>query len=167
MPDVGVIAGERLKSFIERIERLEEEKRALAEDIKEVNAEAKGTGFDTKIMRQLIRIRKRDQDSMKRKPCSTSTSARSACCPTRPRRRKPRNNADSHPLRSVILLAPAYSPDAPQVRSGNQSKRIDRALSPNGNLTDSRHSGRDQPCPPRNTARQPHASTNMTSGRVL
>ena len=64
MPDVGGIAGERLKSFIERIERLEEEKRALAEDIKEVYAEAKGTGFDTKIMRQIIRIRKRDQDEL-------------------------------------------------------------------------------------------------------
>ena len=46
MPDVGGIAGERLKSFIERIERLEEEKRALAEDIKEVFSEAKGVGFD-------------------------------------------------------------------------------------------------------------------------
>jgi len=64
MPDVGGIAGERLKSFIERIERLEEEKRALAEDIKEVYAEAKGSGFDAKIMRQLIRIRKRDQDEL-------------------------------------------------------------------------------------------------------
>ncbi len=64
MPDVGGIAGERLKSFIERIERLEEEKRALAEDIKEVYSEAKGTGFDTKIMRQIIRIRKRDQDEL-------------------------------------------------------------------------------------------------------
>jgi uncharacterized protein (UPF0335 family) len=64
MPDVGGIAGERLKSFIERIERLEEEKRALGEDIKEVYAEAKGTGFDTKIMRQIIRIRKRDQDEL-------------------------------------------------------------------------------------------------------
>lgn len=64
MPDVGGIVGERLKSFIERIERLEEEKRTLAEDIKEVYAEAKGTGFDTKIMRQLIRIRKRDQDEL-------------------------------------------------------------------------------------------------------
>lgn len=64
MPDVGGIAGDRLKSFIERIERLEEEKRALAEDIKEVYAEAKGTGFDTKIIRQIIRIRKRDQDEL-------------------------------------------------------------------------------------------------------
>ncbi len=44
MPDVGGIAGAQLKSFIERIERLEEEKRALGEDIKEVYAEAKGTG---------------------------------------------------------------------------------------------------------------------------
>ncbi len=64
MPDVGGIAGERLKSLIERIERLEEEKRALGEDIKEVYAEAKGTGFDAKIMRQIIRIRKRDQDEL-------------------------------------------------------------------------------------------------------
>jgi uncharacterized protein (UPF0335 family) len=64
MPDVGGIAGERLKSFIERIERLEEEKRALAEDIKEVYAEAKGVGFDTKIMRQVIKIRKMDQDDL-------------------------------------------------------------------------------------------------------
>lgn len=64
MPDVGGIAGERLKSFIERIERLEEEKRALAEDIKEVFAEAKGVGFDIKIMRQIIKIRKMDQDDL-------------------------------------------------------------------------------------------------------
>src|ERR1700738_4339984 len=64
MADVAGIAGDRLKSFIERIERLEEEKRALAEDIKEVYAEAKGTGFDTKIMRQLIKIRKMDKDDL-------------------------------------------------------------------------------------------------------
>ncbi|NCC22820.1 MAG: DUF2312 domain-containing protein [Alphaproteobacteria bacterium] len=60
--DVGGVAGARLKSFIERIERLEEEKAALAEDIKEVYAEAKGTGFDTKTMRKLIRLRKMDGD---------------------------------------------------------------------------------------------------------
>ena len=62
MADFGGIAGEQLKSLIERIERLEDEKRALGEDIKEVYAEAKGTGFDTKIMRQLIKIRKMDKD---------------------------------------------------------------------------------------------------------
>ena len=54
MADVGGIAADRLRSFIERIERLEEEKAALAADIKEVYAEAKGTGFDTKIMRQIV-----------------------------------------------------------------------------------------------------------------
>jgi uncharacterized protein (UPF0335 family) len=64
MADVGGIAGDRLKSFIERIERLEEEKKTLQADIKEVYAEAKGTGFDTKIMRQLIRIRKMDKDDL-------------------------------------------------------------------------------------------------------
>jgi uncharacterized protein (UPF0335 family) len=62
MPDVGGVAGAQLKSLIERIERLEEEKRALGEDIKEVYAEAKGTGFEPKIMRQIIKIRKMDQD---------------------------------------------------------------------------------------------------------
>jgi uncharacterized protein (UPF0335 family) len=48
----------KLRSFIERIERLEEEKAALAADIREVYAEAKGQGFDTKTMRQVVRIRK-------------------------------------------------------------------------------------------------------------
>jgi len=58
MPDVGGIAGAQLKSFIERIERLEDEKRALGEDIKEVYAEAKGSGFEPKIMRQISPSRK-------------------------------------------------------------------------------------------------------------
>jgi len=54
-------AKDQLKSFINRVERLEEEKAALAADIKEVFAEAKGTGFDVKIMRQVIRMRKLDK----------------------------------------------------------------------------------------------------------
>jgi uncharacterized protein (UPF0335 family) len=58
--DKGGITGERLKSFIERVERLEEEKAALAADIKDVYAEAKSAGFDVKIVRQIIRIRKSD-----------------------------------------------------------------------------------------------------------
>ena len=62
MADFGDIGGEQLKSLIARIERLEEEKRALGEDIKEIYAEAKGTGFEPKIMRQLIKIRKMDRD---------------------------------------------------------------------------------------------------------
>jgi len=53
-------AKDHLKSFIERIERLEEEKAALAADIREVYSEAKGTGFDTKIMRKVIALRKLD-----------------------------------------------------------------------------------------------------------
>ena len=62
MADVGGVAGEQLKSFIERIERLEEEKRTLAEDIREVYAEAKGNGFEPKIMRQILKIRRMDKD---------------------------------------------------------------------------------------------------------
>ncbi len=60
MADVGGVASERLKSFVERIERLEEEKQALAGDIREVYSEAKGTGFDVKVLRQIIRLRKMD-----------------------------------------------------------------------------------------------------------
>ncbi|MER9652461.1 DUF2312 domain-containing protein [Mesorhizobium sp. M0152] len=51
----------QLRAFIERIERLEEEKGTIAEDIKEVFSEAKGTGFDTKAMRKIIALRKKDQ----------------------------------------------------------------------------------------------------------
>ncbi len=60
MTDAGGIAAERLRSFIERIERLEEEKAALAADIREVYAEAKGDGFDVKTMRQVVKLRKMD-----------------------------------------------------------------------------------------------------------
>lgn len=61
----GGITGERLKSFIERVERLEEEKAALAADIKDVYSEAKSAGFDTKIIRQIVRIRKADPQDRK------------------------------------------------------------------------------------------------------
>ncbi len=58
--DVGGVAGQRLRSFIERIERLDEEKSNLMEDIKEIYAEAKGVGFDAKTMRKIIALRKMD-----------------------------------------------------------------------------------------------------------
>jgi len=60
--EVAGIAADRLRSLVERIERLEEEKQALAGDIREVFAEAKGAGFDTKIMRQVIKLKKLEQD---------------------------------------------------------------------------------------------------------
>ncbi len=56
----GTTASRQLKSLVERIERLEEEKKAIADDIRDVFAEAKGQGFDTKVMRQVIRLRKKD-----------------------------------------------------------------------------------------------------------
>ena len=55
---------DRLRLLIERVERLEEEKKALAEDIKDIYAEAKGNGFDVKILRKIIAIRKRDQEEL-------------------------------------------------------------------------------------------------------
>nr|ACZ28650.1 hypothetical protein [uncultured organism] len=60
MSEQGV-AGDHLRSFIERIERLEEEKKTISDDIREVYAEAKGNGFDAKILRQVVRIRKLDK----------------------------------------------------------------------------------------------------------
>lgn len=54
-------AKDHLKSLVERVERLEEEKAALTADIREVYSEAKGQGFDTKIMRQVVRLRKLDK----------------------------------------------------------------------------------------------------------
>ncbi|MEQ8603349.1 MAG: DUF2312 domain-containing protein [Marivibrio sp.] len=54
--------GQRLRSFIERVERLEEEKKGLADDIKEVYAEAKAQGFDVKTMRKIVSLRKKDPD---------------------------------------------------------------------------------------------------------
>ena len=58
MSEVGGVAGDRLRSFIERIERLEEERATIAVDIREVYAEAKANGFDPKIMRQVVKLRK-------------------------------------------------------------------------------------------------------------
>jgi len=61
MVQAGGIVGDQLRSVIERIERLEEEKKGIAEDIKEVYAGAKATGFDVKVLRKVIAIRKMDQ----------------------------------------------------------------------------------------------------------
>jgi uncharacterized protein (UPF0335 family) len=57
-PPEAEISGNRLKSFIERVERLEEEKKALSEDIRDVYSEAKATGFEPKIMRKIVSLRK-------------------------------------------------------------------------------------------------------------
>ncbi|MEM6846905.1 MAG: DUF2312 domain-containing protein [Pseudomonadota bacterium] len=54
------VAAEQLRSFVERIERLEEEKQQLADDVKDVYAEAKANGFDAKVLRQLVRLRKQE-----------------------------------------------------------------------------------------------------------
>ena len=58
-------AKDHLKAFVERIERLEEEKKAIADDIRDVYAEAKGNGFDVKALRAVVRLRKQDVDERK------------------------------------------------------------------------------------------------------
>ena len=59
-PDTGGIAADRLRSIIERVERLEEERKALASDIKDIYAEAKSAGFDPKVIRRIVSIRKQE-----------------------------------------------------------------------------------------------------------
>jgi uncharacterized protein (UPF0335 family) len=62
MAGPDLIAGDRLRSFVERIERIEEDLKAMDDDKKDVFAEAKGEGFDVRILKEVIRLRKQDQD---------------------------------------------------------------------------------------------------------
>ncbi|WP_119308177.1 DUF2312 domain-containing protein [Cohaesibacter haloalkalitolerans] len=62
MSNTGGVAADQLRAFVERIERLEEEKKAISDDIKDVYAEAKGNGYDVKVMRQIVRMRKQDSN---------------------------------------------------------------------------------------------------------
>ena len=62
MSDAQGVARDQLRAFVERIERLEEEKKTIADDVKEVYGEAKAMGFDTKVLRKVIAIRKLDQN---------------------------------------------------------------------------------------------------------
>ena len=62
MSGPGGVAGDQLRAFVERIEHIEEEIKGLTEDKKEIFAEAKGEGFDVKILKEVIRIRKQDQE---------------------------------------------------------------------------------------------------------
>ncbi|SDR15889.1 DUF2312 domain-containing protein [Pseudovibrio sp. Tun.PSC04-5.I4] len=59
MSNTGGVAVDQLRTFIERVERLEEEKKVISDDIKDVYAEAKGNGFDVKVMRKIVSLRKR------------------------------------------------------------------------------------------------------------
>ena len=62
MSNPGGVAADQLRAFVERIERLEEEKKALNDDIKDVYTEAKGNGYDVKVLRQVVRLRKQDSN---------------------------------------------------------------------------------------------------------
>ncbi|WP_413207995.1 DUF2312 domain-containing protein [Rhodospirillum sp. A1_3_36] len=62
--DIGGITADQLRSYVERIERLEEEKKAIADDIKCVFVEAKGNGFDAKILRKVVNLRKQDPQDL-------------------------------------------------------------------------------------------------------
>lgn len=59
-PEVGGVAADKLRSIIERVERLEEERKALAGDIKDIFTDAKGDGFDVKVIKQIIKLRKQE-----------------------------------------------------------------------------------------------------------
>jgi len=62
MSDAGGVARDQLRSYVERIERLEEEKKSIADDIKDVYGEAKALGYDAKVLRKVVAIRKQDEN---------------------------------------------------------------------------------------------------------
>lgn len=64
MTTIGGVAGDQLKTIIERVENLEQEKEGIAVDIREVFAEAKANGFDVKTLRQILKLRKKDQSEI-------------------------------------------------------------------------------------------------------
>jgi uncharacterized protein (UPF0335 family) len=67
------IAKEHLRAFVERVERLEEEKKAIADDVRDVYAEAKANGFDVKALRSIVRLRKQDADERKEQEAILAT----------------------------------------------------------------------------------------------
>lgn len=76
MEDINAATAGQLKAFIERIERLEEEKRTIAEDIKEVYGEAKTVGYDAKILRKIVSLRKLDADERREQEALLETYLR-------------------------------------------------------------------------------------------
>ncbi|HEY2529337.1 MAG TPA: DUF2312 domain-containing protein [Xanthobacteraceae bacterium] len=72
-PSAHRFAKDQLKAFVERIERLEEEKRAIADDVRDVYAEAKGNGFDIKALRTVVRLRKQDTNERKEQEAIVET----------------------------------------------------------------------------------------------
>ena len=71
----GIVAADQLRLFIERIERLEEEKKGLADDIRDVYSEAKASGYDPKVMRMMIRLRKMETHTRQEQAVIASTYA--------------------------------------------------------------------------------------------
>lgn len=76
MEDINPATAGQLKAFIERIERLEEEKRTISEDIKEVYAEAKTVGYDARILRKIVSLRKQDADERREQEALLETYLR-------------------------------------------------------------------------------------------
>lgn len=73
LPVNSTTSADQLRQYIERVERLEDEKRSLMADIKDVYAEAKGTGFEPKIMRQIVKMRAMDRDLLDEQDALLST----------------------------------------------------------------------------------------------
>ena len=70
---LGNLSKDQLKSIIERVERLEEEKKTIADDIRDIYAEAKGNGYDTKALRTIVRMRKQDADDRRQQEAILET----------------------------------------------------------------------------------------------
>jgi uncharacterized protein (UPF0335 family) len=101
MSGPGGVAGDQLRAFVERIEQVDEEIKALTEDKKDIYAEAKGQGFDVKILREVIRIRKKDQKERDEEESLLDSTFRH----WRPPRHQSRRRRDHGRLRPPFLFA--------------------------------------------------------------
>jgi uncharacterized protein (UPF0335 family) len=101
MSGPGGVAGDQLRAFVERIEHVDEEIKALTEDKKDIYAEAKGQGFDVKILREVIRIRKKDQKERDEEESLLDSTFRH----WRPPRHQSRRRRDHGRLRPPFLFA--------------------------------------------------------------
>ena len=123
----GGIAADRLRSLVERIERLEEERKALGSDIKDIYAEAKSAGFDVKVLRQLFAFASRNPMTWRsRRRCSMFTAVRWACR-RGDRREVCRSRVFSWPRCAAPIPRPLFAGLGRNARTkGRRAKRLSR-----------------------------------------
>src|SRR5271157_6007306 len=158
MTDTAGIPGDRIRSFIERVEHIDEEIKALNEGKKEVFAEAKGEGFDVKVLREILRLRKQDKDErdeqeslldlyLRAMESAGSSQAKGGVAPTRRRTfgcitRGCGRSAPKRPLSRLYRLEPAETANP---TSANGQLSAEDSFSTRGHVPIARSSAAECP----------------------